>query len=81
MGPPPTPSIAANTASNPVTANTSSEKQETSGVSIDVADEIAKEIKLHYLRSTFTNTRRSHHTAVNFLYGESQSGKYLTYPG
>ncbi|KAI0437606.1 hypothetical protein F4803DRAFT_565896 [Xylaria telfairii] len=32
------------------------------------ADRIANEVKLQYLRSTFTNERRNHDTALEFLY-------------
>ncbi|TGJ87155.1 hypothetical protein E0Z10_g1618 [Xylaria hypoxylon] len=36
------------------------------------ADEIANEVKLQYLRSTFTNDQRNHDTAVEFLYPDNQ---------
>ncbi|KAI1125165.1 hypothetical protein F5Y10DRAFT_13996 [Nemania abortiva] len=34
----------------------------------EFADRIANEVKLQYLRSTFTNDQRNHDTAVEFLY-------------
>ncbi|KAK1756664.1 hypothetical protein QBC47DRAFT_297737 [Echria macrotheca] len=42
-------------------------------VSKEFADQIAKEVKLAYLRSTFKNGHRNHDTAVEFLYGDRQS--------
>ncbi|KAH6855890.1 hypothetical protein B0I37DRAFT_366056 [Chaetomium sp. MPI-CAGE-AT-0009] len=44
-----------------------------------VIDTIAREVKLQYLRSTFTQAHRNHDTAVDFLYGESQTAKQICF--
>jgi hypothetical protein len=56
--------------------------------SADVAAQIAKELKLHYLRSTFKEndvltagggvTVRNHDSAVRFLFGENKEGEMLS---
>lgn len=48
---------------------------------IAIADKIAQELKLHYLRSTFRDeyhveNQRNHDSAVKFLYGENVHGKF-----
>jgi len=47
-----------------------------------IADKIAKELKLHYLRTTFQHrpqatTARNHDSAVKFLFGSNTEGKYF----
>ncbi|KAI1259153.1 hypothetical protein F5Y18DRAFT_315386 [Xylariaceae sp. FL1019] len=37
------------------------------------ADKIAEALKLHYLRTTFTDSRRNHDTAIDFLYGNKEA--------
>lgn len=57
--------------------------------SAEVAAQIARELKLHYLRSTFRDcgmltteggvTLRNHDSAVRFLFGENKEGELLSY--